>query len=393
MKRILILLFLITLLAGVFPQSTDTLDELRLFVKSALIKAEQEARRSGAETLVWAGLFYNDREPLLGNLMGDLLLAEVTNRSPLNWGGTQFEPSDVDPGVVISGVAHVVESLVYMQLIVTGGTGDVPAAVVEKTMEYASLGDLLSYNFDDKSYGDALTEDYFLEPNDRIEDSIPFDVGDSIEMALTPGDKDWFYFELDESYFEEDAFMVEIYTTGATDTYMEVYGPDNTGTFYGESDDYYDSNAGMVLTMDAPGIYWVLIRGYSEDVSGYYYLESFGEPVAFADSYEPDNTWEQATEVTWDEEQVHAFSYGDKMDAYFFEMESPGDVVLITKGDLDTYMDLYDEMGNYIVGDDDGGKDANARIEMDLPRGLYYLEVRPYEEGSDGEYVFSAHRE
>ena len=149
----------------------------------------------------------------------------------------------------------------------------------------------------------------------------------------------------------------------------------------------------MSVTVNEAGTYWIHVYGYSEDISGYYYLESFGDAVEYADQFEPNNTWEQSTDIDWNLEQEHAFAMGDNKDVFVFELDRTTEVVFYTQSDMDTYMDIYDENGEYITGDDDGGKDSNARIETDLDRGLYYLEVMPYEENVSGNYSLSAKKE
>jgi hypothetical protein len=393
MKKILFLLLMLLLVTSLFAQSSETLDELRMFAQSALLKAEQQSRLVGTDTIVLGEILKGYEETPLGFLISDLFTAEVTNRSFLSLSRGDYSSAEED-FLVLEGVIHVLDDAVYMQLIIKKGYQSAPLAIIEKTMAYEPLSSLLYEEYyDDYSDTPVLREDNLLEPNDRVQESMPLLLGVNIDLALTPGDRDWFSFEIGEDQLDSDAYMVELMTVGDLDTYMEVYGPDDSDQFYGENDDYYDSNAGMVITVDAPGVYWVVVSGYSEDVSGYYTLESYGESVEFADQYEPNNSWDRPTELSWDEEQIHSFALGDNKDVFVFELDRTTEVTIFTQGDLDTYMDLYDEEGNYITGDDDGGKNSNARIEVDLGRGKYYLEVIPYDESLGGDYTLSAQRE
>ena len=390
MKRILILSLIFFTAIGLFAQESASLEELRLFTRTAILKAEQQARIKDTDSVVLGHFLYESGQTPLGRLVNDLLTAGLTNSSSLN---IIMNPGLLrDEGVswlTIEGVVHKVDDVIYMQLKILDGLTSSPLAVVEKTMNYAPMAELLTLDsYDDYYYGDSLVEeDYFMEPNDDPYNSVEYILRDSYELALTRGDADWFYFEVAPEDISDDALMVEIYTTGDTDTFMTVYGPDDPDLYYGESDDYMDSNAGMVLTIDQAGTYWVAVTGYSEDISGYYYLESEASPVAFADEYEPDNTRDRATVIEAGAEQEHAFGTGDNLDVFRFTLDSSSEVVIYTESHLDTYMDLYDEYGNYISSDDDGGKDSNARLEIDLNRGTYYLEVRPYDEGTAGSYT------
>ncbi len=395
MKRSILFTFILLSGLMLWAQESAVLEDLRLYSRTAILKGEQEARRLGAESVVMGTMLYEEMETPLGRLMTDLLTAGIANSSTL----TQV----MNPGrlhgegktwIVLDGVIHKVGEVIYMQLRILDGQDRTPLAVVEKTVDYYPLAELLvtDYYYDDYYEEPVVTEDYFMEPNDSPYDSVEYYPGDYYELALTRGDADWFHFTVDEDMFTSEAVMVEIYTTGDTDTYMTVYGPDDPDLYYGESDDYMDSNAGMVLTLDEPGTYWVVVSGYSEDTSGYYYLESHMEAVEFADSYEPNNTRDRATPLDWSAEQEHAFDLGDNVDIFSFTLNSAKEVVIYTESQMDTYMDLYDEYGNYITSDDDGGKDSNARLEVDLGRGTYYVEVRPYDDSGYGSYKLIANQ-
>jgi hypothetical protein len=388
MKKIIIILSFLILSLGLFAQESPTLEELRLYVKTALLKGEQIGRSENTKSIVIGEILYEDNETPLGELIYDLITAEVVNSSTLN---ISLNPSQLrDEGsnwYLLEGVIHKVENSVYMQLKIENGLDRTPLAIIEKTLDYASLAQLLTVaNHDDYYDVPMVTDDYFMEPNDDSFSSVEYILGESLELALTPGDVDWFYFTTDMENITGDALMVELFTTGETDTYMTIYGPDDPTLYYGESDDYIDSNAGMSVTFDESGTYWVALSGYSEETSGYYYLESGMDSVDFVDDYEPNNIRDKATLLMTTDNQEHAFGVGDNMDVFRFTMDDFGEIVLYTEGMMDTYIDLYDVYGNYIGSDDDGGKDSNARLEIDLNRGTYFLEVSPYDDGTSGSY-------
>ncbi len=388
MRKLCILSILLVTGLGLFAQESASLEELRLFSRSAILKAEQQARIKDADSVVLGDFLYEGMTTPLGRLMADLLTAGLTNSSTLN---VIMNPgllrSEGTNWLTIQGVVHKVDDVIYMQLKVLDGLTSNPLAVVEKTTNYGPMAELLTVeSYDDYYDTPMVSEDYFMEPNDDPYSSVEYTLEDNYELALTRGDADWFYFNVTEDEITDDALMVEIYTTGDTDTLMTVYGPDDSDLYMGESDDYIDSNAGMVLTITEPGTYWVVVSGYSDDTSGYYHLVSETSPVAFADEYEPNNTHDNATPLSVGDEQDHAFAAGDSLDVFQFTLDSSEEVVLYTESNMDTYMDLYDEFGNYVASDDDGGKDSNARLQVDLNRGTYFLEVRPYDEGTSGSY-------
>ena len=77
--------------------------------------------------------------------------------------------------------------------------------------------------------------------------------------------------------------------------------------------------------------------------------------------------------------------YGEEI-WYTVKAVETGILVVETSGEVDTYLEAYDEHRNLITEDDDGGDILNARIEMLVKAGNTYLfKLRAYE-GSSGIY-------
>ncbi|MDC7219507.1 MAG: hypothetical protein PQJ59_06170 [Spirochaetales bacterium] len=394
MKKVVFTLTLLVLSMSLFAQETSSLEDLRLFTRSALLKAEQESRKEGTDSLVMGNFHYDGYETPLGVLIFDLMAAEITKSSQVQIVGNPTAlREEGKTWLVVEGTIHKIEAQIYMQIRVL--SEGVPMAIVEKTMDYSPLAELLVTNeYDDYYYEEVLVEeDFFMEPNDDPYSAVEYIPGEAYELALLQGDVDWFYFTVTSEDFRDDVVMVEIFTTGDTDTYMTVYGPDDPDLYYGEADDYLDGNAGMIVPAGEPGTYWVAVSGYSETTNGYYQLDSRRESMAYADEFEPNNTRDSATILGQDDSQEHVFGRGDNLDIFVYTQESFGEVVFFTESQMDTYMDLYDEYGNYIASDDDGGKDSNARLQIDLNRGTYYLELRPYDEAANGSYLIVSETE
>lgn len=77
-------------------------------------------------------------------------------------------------------------------------------------------------------------------------------------------------------------------------------------------------------------------------------------------------------------------------DFYAFDLEerSAMDINLESE-DFDTVLGLFDEDGELIVVDDDGGDELNSRIQQTLSAGVYLLAVTTYDEAATGGYNLS----
>jgi hypothetical protein len=69
-------------------------------------------------------------------------------------------------------------------------------------------------------------------------------------------------------------------------------------------------------------------------------------------------------------------------------------ITVETSGSLDTYIELYDSSRNLLAENDDGGEDANARVEFFASAGRTYLfKVRGYNDEVNGSYrVWASNR-
>ncbi|HLU05037.1 MAG TPA: pre-peptidase C-terminal domain-containing protein [Woeseiaceae bacterium] len=87
---------------------------------------------------------------------------------------------------------------------------------------------------------------------------------------------------------------------------------------------------------------------------------------------------------------------GDDVDFYRFDATGGTTLVLqVVTGQLDSYLGLFDQDGNLVASDDDGGTGVLSRIAYEVPAdGTYYLAVTTYDDfdftgdgGSGGRYV------
>lgn len=74
-------------------------------------------------------------------------------------------------------------------------------------------------------------------------------------------------------------------------------------------------------------------------------------------------------------------------DVYQISLSSPAVLKVETRGhDIDPLCILYDRSKRELAQDDDGGMMRNCQVVLQLPRGEYYLEVRPAFGSSEGAY-------
>lgn len=80
-------------------------------------------------------------------------------------------------------------------------------------------------------------------------------------------------------------------------------------------------------------------------------------------------------------------TYVDWFELRLFETQTID--ILMESGDVDAYLELYDEDDVFITDDDDslGGTDAWVRVK--LPPGTYYIAATSFDEGEVGDYVLT----
>jgi opacity protein-like surface antigen len=87
--------------------------------------------------------------------------------------------------------------------------------------------------------------------------------------------------------------------------------------------------------------------------------------------------------------QIIAISPGEQIfavDSAYYKVTVPSTwLVVYTEGDADTQVAVYDSSAKLIAEDDDSGEDLNARINVQVSAGTYYIRVDFY--GGSAPYV------
>lgn len=228
------------------------------------------------------------------------------------------------------------------------------------------------------------------EPDDTLADAKPMGVGEWQTHNLhVRGDHDWVYFEAQEG----TTYIVETSNLGdGMDTVVHFY--DGEGNELSSDDDGGEEFLSSRLWWAAAegGRLYVMVSSFSDMDEGpganYDLSLRLGEDFAL-DEYEPDDSRAQARRIGVGDTQTHNRHRGGDVDWVYFEAQAGTRYVVETSNlgdDADTVIYLYDEAGEELGSDDDGGAETWAsRLEWVAPRdGVFYVRVEDWLGSSAG---------
>ncbi|RMG34892.1 MAG: hypothetical protein D6732_10105 [Methanobacteriota archaeon] len=219
------------------------------------------------------------------------------------------------------------------------------------------------------------------EPDDDANSSTQIPLGTLQNHTIYPaGDNDWLTFNISES------MTVTIETFVGVDTVLELY---NENLTYIASDDDSGSGLAALIYIDLePGVYYVKVTAFGSSSTGEYQISVTG--YSLYDAYEPDDSYQNATRLEFNQTQSHSIYPVGEADWYYFMLNRTISVTIETVVvDVDTYMFLYDSGLNQLTRDDDSGIGLSARIISILQAGTYYVKVEGYANSSTGNYSIS----
>lgn len=208
---------------------------------------------------------------------------------------------------------------------------------------------------------------------------------DKISDLLMDGDGN-FYSDTDPNsleefrgYFEESDFDLmewEIEKVEQTEWKAENTGPIIIYTITikirdTETDEIDSNTDGIMVAQNMNNNKWGLS------------LDGF-EFALLADDFEPDNTHETATEITFGKSEGHSIHVNEDEDWFVFTLESKENITITTYGEYsgDTEMYLYDDpedLYNELDYNDDRGDDTFSEIDIELEAGTYYVTIISYD--------------
>lgn len=214
------------------------------------------------------------------------------------------------------------------------------------------------------------------------------------------GDNDYFRIEVSEST------LLTIYTEGGTDTFGYLLDAD--GNEIARNDDGPNGIGPFQITQQLePGSYLIRVRHFDRDNGwGDYQLvvevgsgdtptdDPIDEPVDDPDA-QPDPHGDDiagAAPLPLDTALEAAIHPGGDIDVFRIELTEAGVLSVATTGSTDTVGRLLDDQGFVVLeNDDQGNTNLNFGIEQQLEAGIYFIEVRHYdEEDGTGSYEIEA---
>jgi hypothetical protein len=199
------------------------------------------------------------------------------------------------------------------------------------------------------------------------------------------GDRDFLSFEVEGGM----QYTVETGNLGSDcDTVLVLYDAD--GTELASDDDGGEDELASRLRWTAleDGLLIVEVRSFDEEAergnAEYDVWVSKSEPVPLdEDEYEPDDTLEQANEILLGTPQMHGLHHPADRDWVSFEAVEGKTYVIETSGlggGMDTLISLYDEKGEKLAENDDGGSESRAsRITWSAESsGTLYVAIEDY---------------
>ena len=210
---------------------------------------------------------------------------------------------------------------------------------------------------------------------DTAEDDRGDDFAGATAVALgdTPGeledssDIDVFVLEAEQGV----VYQFDVLKMDDVDTYVELYDEDG---------EYLDGDVAAGIR-DSPRLFWEATYSgplYIE-VSAYYDVGPYTLRIAEVDGDHGDD-FAGATAVGVGD-TGGALEWYEDIDVFVLEAEQGVvyQIDVVGMDDVDTYVELYDEDGEYLDGDDDGGNGYSARLFWEATySGPLYIEVSGY---------------
>lgn len=184
-------------------------------------------------------------------------------------------------------------------------------------------------------------------------------IGDTVRAVLTPGDHDYFEFQVPAG------FTVRAFTQGDTDTYGALYDGDGI-RIAADNSSGGGLNFHLVRDLD-PGTHYVSVGGWTTG--------SYAVIVEETGADDHGDSIAAATPASIGDTVPGALTPGDED---YFEFPVPTDgfrLGVFTQGTTDAVGTLYDGNGTRLADDDDSGEGDNFHVIRTLDAGRYYVRV------------------
>jgi hypothetical protein len=168
-----------------------------------------------------------------------------------------------------------------------------------------------------------------------------------------------------------------IETSGTTDTFLSLFGPDSPTNLIATDDDSGPGTLSLLVRNLGVGQYVVQVRHFSAAGTGAYGISVRSHA----------NPGPVPLQVNGPAVQGHIGQPAES-DLYTFRAATAGVYVLETSGSTDTFLTLFgpDSETNRIAQDDDSGPGTLSRIQKSLAVGTYFVRVRHFSPTQTGAY-------
>lgn len=223
-----------------------------------------------------------------------------------------------------------------------------------------------------KLYRTTATGDYSIDVKDLTPTTLIVGAEATQAAISVGGENDWYKF------FTGVSGNYSIQTFGSSDTYMYLYGSDQS-TLLAQNDDGTGTgyNAKITQSLNANTWYYVRVRLYNSTATGAYSISVKDETAVIL------TVNAVATEA--------AISNGGEVDWYKFKTSAAGAYAIQTYGNSDTYMYLYmPDQASLINLNDDGGEPGmlyNSKLTENLAADTwYFVKIKLYNSTATGSY-------
>ena len=203
------------------------------------------------------------------------------------------------------------------------------------------------------------TAETVLPSQGTAEPAFELPSGESVLRIDFRTDRDIFKFEVPPG----SPRWVRIYTSANTNTWGALYD-----SYEIELESNNDGGAGDNFHIDRslePGTYYVGVWGRYNSYTGPYRLH-----ISIGDDH--GNLFDTASRAQLPSAISGTIGYGDDHDMFWFQVSTPGNVVIQTTGAVRTFGLLYD---SYLIELERNEPGGNFRIERYLEPGVYYVLV------------------
>jgi hypothetical protein len=209
------------------------------------------------------------------------------------------------------------------------------------------------------------------KPNNTLEQARPLALGETVtDYFFTPEDVNWYAVSV------PGMGRLTVNSEGTLDTLLEVY--DKWEELIGRDDDSgYQGNAKVVADIFSASPVYIRASAY-QGATGRYRLKTGFAPPTKPDPFENDNTMSDAREIVPGDSQARNFTDAGDVDWALLRITRQGSYDIAARAAdnyLDTFLQLFDDEGNLLGEDDDGGGYWNALLKTDLDPGTYYIRV------------------